>query len=57
MATIDQAPHLTAATLNAIMAKTVGNASQNELHTILDALSRVSTADNPGTFPIDSQLP
>jgi hypothetical protein len=39
MALRDQAPHLTAAVINTILAKTVGDATPAELNTIRDALN------------------
>lgn len=57
MATIDQAPHLTAAQLNAILAKTVANATLADLRKIFDALNRISGALNSESATITSLLP
>lgn len=57
MASIDIGPHLTAAQLNAILAKTVANATLADLRKILDALNRIGGAFNNESATITSLLP
>jgi len=57
MATLDQSPNITAAQLNTITAKTVGNATIADLQKIFDALNRISGAFNNPTATISSLLP
>lgn len=57
MASIDIGPHLTAAQLNAILAKTVANATLADLRKILDALNRIGGAFNSESATITSLLP
>ena len=45
--TIDYAPHLTAAILNSIQAKTVPALTVNDLRALLDAINRTPNGSNP----------